>query len=59
METLSTYYRNGLPARQTARALYLQHNTVAYRLGRIEELLNRRLDDVTSSIDILIALPPN
>ena len=46
--------RAGGSATRVAKELYVHHNTVAYRVKRVEELLGRRLSE--RPVELLCAL---
>ena len=54
--TLRTWLRLECSASATARALVVHRNTVTYRLGRIEELLGRRLRTPDSQLQLHLAV---
>ena len=54
LAVLYSFLINERRATETAAALYMHRNNVLYRIGRIEELLNIRLDDSTTRINLLI-----
>ncbi|HEX2071828.1 MAG TPA: PucR family transcriptional regulator ligand-binding domain-containing protein [Thermoleophilaceae bacterium] len=55
-ETLVAYLESDLKVKATARALNLHPNSLRYRLSRIEEILERPLDSVSSIVDLYLAL---
>lgn len=55
-ETLLAYLRENMNVAATARALNVHHNTLRYRLGRIEEALGRSLRDLPTLVDLYIAV---
>lgn len=56
MQTLHTYLKCGLSAKEASRRLFVHANTVPYRLRLIERLLERDLTDVTAMTDLGLAL---
>jgi purine catabolism regulator len=58
-KTLRTYLRERLNVAATARALNLHHNSLRYRLQRIEKLLGEPLDHVPTLVDLYLALLAN
>jgi len=56
METLRLFLLSGGHWRPTAARLHIHHNTLRYRLRRVEELTARDLDDVADRLDMQIAL---
>ncbi len=55
MVTLETFAANHFDITQTSKALFLHRNTLRYRLKRIEEILNIKLDDFNIKLDISAA----
>jgi PucR family transcriptional regulator, purine catabolism regulatory protein len=58
-KTLRTYMRERLNVTATARALNLHHNSLRYRLQRIEKLLGEPLDHLPTLVDLYLALLAN
>lgn len=58
--TLRSFLENGCRWRATAATLHIHHNTLRYRLKRVEELTGRDLSLVADRLDLQIALlvPP-
>src|SRR6266566_4390644 len=56
IETLETFFRCNGNLSETARAMHLHRNSLLYRLGRIEELLGRSLQDPELRLSLQIAL---
>jgi len=56
IETLETFFRCNGNLSETARAMHLHRNSLLYRLGRIEELLGRSLEDSELRLSLQIAL---
>ncbi|MDQ6644912.1 MAG: helix-turn-helix domain-containing protein [Chloroflexota bacterium] len=54
--TLEGYFRCNGNLSKTARAMHLHRNSLLYRLGRIEEILGRSLDDPELRLSLQIAL---
>ena len=55
-EALVAYFAHDLDVMRAARAMHLHHNTLRYRLGRIEESLGRPLKDPATIALLYIAL---
>jgi purine catabolism regulator len=55
-DTLQSYLDHGLDVRATARALHLHPNSVRYRLGRAEELLDAPLRSPETIVALHVAL---
>jgi sugar diacid utilization regulator len=45
MLTLKTYFDNNRSVKETAKALHIHRSTLFYRLGKIEEIINRPLNE--------------
>lgn len=56
LQTLRAFMTNGGRWRATASHLHIHHNTLRYRLGRVELLTGRHLDEVGDRLDLQIAL---
>ena len=56
LDTLRAFLMNGGRSRVTATQLHIHHNTLRYRLRRVELLIGRHLDDVADRLDVQIAL---
>lgn len=56
IETLQTYIDSGFNQRETARRAHLHINTVAGRLKRIEQLLDLRLSEPDTLLELVVAL---
>jgi DNA-binding PucR family transcriptional regulator len=56
LQTLRAFLMNGGRWRATATDLHIHHNTLRYRLRRVELLTGRRLDEVADRLDLQIAL---
>lgn len=56
LDTLRAYLGNGGRKSETARALHLERRSLYYRIGRIEALLGRNLDDHESRLRLGVAL---
>ncbi|RYM02744.1 PucR family transcriptional regulator [Sporolactobacillus sp. THM7-7] len=54
--TMMCYFKNNGNVKRTAEQMYTHYNTILYRLERIKEILNVRLDDEKDSLQIQIAL---
>jgi PucR-like helix-turn-helix protein/diguanylate cyclase with GGDEF domain/purine catabolism regulatory family protein len=60
-EAVVSYFEHGMDAMRTAEAMHLHHNSLRYRLGRVEQFLGRSLKDpatIASLYIALIAAPP-
>lgn len=55
LQTLRAFLTNGGRWRATASHLHIHHNTLRYRLGRVELLTGRHLDEVGDRLDLQIA----
>lgn len=55
METLEIYLRNQCDLSKSADALFLHRNSLRYRLKKIEEILNVQLNDMDSTLNLIIA----
>jgi purine catabolism regulator len=56
LETLEEFFHYNGNLSETARAMHLHRNSLLYRLGRIEELLGRSLEDAELRLSLQIAL---
>lgn len=56
LETLEGFFRCNGNLSETARVMHLHRNSLLYRLGRIEELLGRSLEDSELRLSLQIAL---
>jgi purine catabolism regulator len=56
LETLEGFFRCNGNLSETARVMHLHRNSLLYRLGRIEEILGRSLDDSELRLSLQIAL---
>lgn len=56
MDTLETYISHGCDLKATAKALFLHPNSLRYRLKKIEELLERDLEELETRVDLVVAL---
>lgn len=56
IETLEGFFRCNGNLSETARAMHLHRNSLLYRLGRIEELLGRSLEDSELRLALQLAL---
>jgi hypothetical protein len=56
LQTLRVFLMNGGRWRTTAAHLHVHHNTLRYRMRRVELLTRRRLDEVSDRLDMQIAL---
>jgi purine catabolism regulator len=55
-DTLEGFFRCNGNLSETARTMHLHRNSLLYRLGRIEELLGRSLEDAELRLSLQIAL---
>lgn len=56
MRTLASYLEHGCNATRCAQTLYLHRSGLLYRLGRIEDLLNVRLDRFDDRVALEVAV---
>jgi purine catabolism regulator len=56
VHTLRVFLMNAGRCRATAASLHIHHNTLRYRLRRVELLTGRHLDEVADRLDMQIAL---
>ena len=56
LETLEGFFRCNGNLSETARSMHLHRNSLLYRLGRVEELLGRSLEDAELRLSLQIAL---
>ncbi len=56
METLEGLAAHQFDMTATSKALFLHRNTLRYRLKKIEEILNLKLDDLNNKLNITAAL---
>ncbi len=56
IETLECFFRCNGNLSETARAMHFHRNSLLYRLGRIEEILGRSLEDSELRLSLQIAL---
>jgi PucR family transcriptional regulator, purine catabolism regulatory protein len=55
-EALVAYFRHDLDVMRAAAAMHLHHNTLRYRLARVEQLIGRPLKDPATIASLYIAL---
>lgn len=55
-EAIVVYFQHDMDAMRTAEAMGLHHNSLRYRLGRVEQLLGRPLKDPAMIASLYIAL---
>lgn len=55
MDTLESYAANEYDIQKTSQVLYLHRNTLRYRIKKIEEILNLKLDPISVKINISTA----
>ena len=56
VETLRTFLELGGHWREAAARLHIHHNTLRYRLERVEDLTGRKLSDTDTRVDLFLAL---
>lgn len=56
IKTLKCYFACGTNLRQTAERLYVHKNSVIYRLGKIEALLGKKLNNPQTAFDLQLCL---
>ncbi|WP_158703302.1 helix-turn-helix domain-containing protein [Pseudonocardia dioxanivorans] len=56
LETLMVYLENSLSINDTANELHIHPNSVRYRIGRAEELIGSSLRDLSTIVDIYLAV---
>ena len=56
LETLSALLDNSFNVAQTARSLHYHYNTMRYRVGKLEALLGKFVDDAEASLRIGVGL---
>ncbi|GAA4555563.1 helix-turn-helix domain-containing protein [Pseudonocardia xishanensis] len=56
LETLLAYLGNSLSINDTANELHIHPNSVRYRISRAEELIGRSLRELTTIVDIYLAV---
>ncbi|WP_019156064.1 PucR family transcriptional regulator [Robertmurraya massiliosenegalensis] len=56
MFTLESFAHHQFDLKQTSDAIFLHRNTLRYRIKKIEEILNIKLDDVNNRLNIVAAL---
>jgi DNA-binding PucR family transcriptional regulator len=56
LQTLRVFLMNGARFRVTAASLHIHHNTLRYRLRRVEAITGRHLTEVADRLDVEIAL---
>jgi purine catabolism regulator len=56
LRTVAAFIENGGRWRATAAELHIHHNTLRYRLGRVETLTGRSLANAADRLDVQIAL---
>jgi purine catabolism regulator len=55
-QAVGAYFAHGLDVMRAANAMHIHHNTLRYRLGRVEEALGRPLKDPATIALLYIAL---
>ncbi|PLR77444.1 hypothetical protein CU633_10865 [Bacillus sp. V3-13] len=56
MYTLEHFAHNQYDLKKASEALYLHRNTLRYRIKKIEEILDQKLDDINTKLNIAAAL---
>ncbi len=56
LNTLAVFFEHGQHSKQTSAALDIHPNTLNYRLGRIEDILEARLDDASWVARLAVAV---
>jgi DNA-binding PucR family transcriptional regulator len=56
LETLNVYLENDLSIHDTASALHIHPNSVRYRIGRAEELIGGSLRELSTIVDVYLAV---
>ena len=56
LDTLVAYFAHDLDVMRTAEAMGVHHNSLRYRLGRVEQVLGRSLKDPATIASLYIAL---
>lgn len=56
MNTLESFANHQFDLKQTSEAIFLHRNTLRYRIKKIEEILNIKLDDINNRLNITAAL---
>lgn len=56
MFTLESFAHHQFDLKQTSDTIFLHRNTLRYRIKKIEEILNIKLDDVNNRLNIVAAL---
>jgi purine catabolism regulator len=54
--TLRTFFEQGGKWRETAKQLHIHHNSLRYRLARVEKLTGRSLAQMSDRVDLFLAL---
>lgn len=55
MDTLESFASHQFDLKQTSEAIFLHRNTLRYRIKKIEEILNVKLDDINNRLNIAAA----
>lgn len=55
METLENFANHQFDLKQTSEAIFLHRNTLRYRIKKIEEILDIKLDDMNNRLNIIAA----
>ena len=56
LDTVAAYFEHDLDVMRTSEAMGLHHNSLRYRLGRVEQVLGRSLKDPATIASLYIAL---
>ncbi len=54
--TLKTYCETNMNLVESAKELYLHRNTIAYRLAKIEELFDIKIEGYKDYLDLLLSI---
>ncbi len=54
-ETLETYINHNCNAKETAESMYIHRNTLNYRLGKTQEILGNKCNDMDSCLTLKLA----
>lgn len=56
VETLEAYFANNQSLTKTSQVLFIHHNTLYYRLTKIEQILDISLQDFEDRLNLLVAM---
>ena len=54
-ETLEMYINHNCNAKETAESMFIHRNTLNYRLGKIQEILGNKCNDMESCLTLKLA----